>query len=106
MQLGASDGTEGVACARESVAFAVDEALDLESHLDIAPAVEALTGAAFVGLELGKLRLPEAENVGFKAADACNVANLEIEAIGDRGRFRCALVRKLTGHGGGEEGHR
>ena len=91
--------------AGKRVALGVDEPLDFQNQLNFTTAIETLAGAAFVGLELGKLRLPEAEDVSFKAADAGNVANLEIEAIGDRGRFRCALVGKLTGHGGGEEGH-
>ena len=98
MLLGASDGTEGVACARESVAFAVDEALDLESHLDIAPAVEALTGAALAGLELRKLRFPEPQDVGFDFADASYVANLEIETVRDSGLFVDALGGQLRGH--------
>lgn len=56
--LGASDG----------VALFMEQALDAECHFDVAPAVEALAGAAFAGVELGELRLPEAQDVGGHAA--------------------------------------
>jgi hypothetical protein len=89
--LGATDGTEGVARAGERVAFTVNEAFDLKGHLDIAPAIETLTGAALAWLELRKLRLPEPEDVGFDLADARYVANLEIETVRNRGLFVDAL---------------
>jgi hypothetical protein len=65
----------------------VDQVLDLQHKLNIFAAVEALAGAAFVGLELGKLRLPKAQDIGFNAADARDIANLEVETVRDCGRF-------------------
>src|SRR6202044_893078 len=86
--------------SRECVAFTVDEAFDLESHLDVAAAIEALACAALAGLELRKLRLPKAEDVGFNLADAGYVANFEIETVWDDRRFVDALGGKLRGHKG------
>lgn len=94
----AADGAEGVARAGEGVAFAVNEALDLESHLDIALAIETLTGAALAGLELRKLRFPESQDVGFDLADAGYVADFEIETVRNRGLFVDALGGQLRGH--------
>ena len=98
LRIGAARMAESLAGTGESVAFAVDEALDLEGHFDIAAAVEALAGAALAGLELGELRLPEAKDVGFDLADASDVANFEIETVWDRGLFVDALGGKLRGH--------
>jgi hypothetical protein len=69
----------------------VDETFDLKRHLDIAPAIEALAGAAFAWLELRKLRLPEPQDVGFDFADASYVANFEIETVWDSGLLLDAL---------------
>ena len=88
---GAAYCAQGLTCAGERVTLAVHKALDLESHLDIAPAIEALTGSTFAGLELRKLRFPEPKDVGFNFADACYVANFEIETVGDCGLFLHAL---------------
>ena len=44
----------------DGVALVVQEGFDAEGHLDVAAAVEALAGSAFVGVELGKFTLPEA----------------------------------------------
>jgi len=96
---------ESLASAGERVALGVNQPLDFKDQLDFTAAVEALAGAAFIWLELGELRLPESEHIRFQAADTGNIPNLEIEAIGDRGRFRCALVGKVSSHDGGEEGH-
>ena len=89
----AGAGVERMARARDGKPLLVQEPLDFEHHLHIAPAVKALASAAFVGLELGKLGFPEAKNVSFNAADAGDVANLEVEAVGDDRR----LCRVFTG---------
>ena len=70
--------------AGEGVALGVDQVLDLQDQFNISAAIEPLTGSAFVGLELGKLRLPKAQDIGFEAADAGHIADLEVEAVGDR----------------------
>ena len=82
---------ESLAGAGECVSLGMNQSLDLEGEFHIAAAVEPLAGAAFVGLELGELRLPESQDLGLDLADARDVANLEIETVRDRGRFEGAL---------------
>jgi hypothetical protein len=89
---------EDMAGTGEGEAFGVDEALDLKHELNVTAAIEPLAGAALVGLELGKLRFPEAQNVGFEAADAGDVANFEVETVGDRGRLESGFPRELRSH--------
>src|ERR1035438_1026984 len=72
------------ACAGQSVALGVDQALDLHRHFNIAPAIEPLSGPALVRLQLGKLRLPEAQHVRFYAAKFGDISNFEVEAAGGR----------------------
>ncbi len=69
----------------DGVALAVDETLDFDGEFDFAAAVEALAGSTLVGLELGELGFPEAENVGLDAADAGHVTDFEVEPVGDGG---------------------
>ena len=79
--------------ARQRIALSVDQVLDLQGQLNVATAVKPLASAAFVGLELGKLRLPETQNIGLDAADAGHIPNLEVKAVGDRGLVEVALLR-------------
>jgi hypothetical protein len=81
----------------------VDQVFYLQGQLDVAAAVKALAGSALVGLELGKLRLPKAQDVGLELADAGDISNLEVETVGNRGRVEGALVGKLGGHRDDEE---
>ena len=97
---------KGLASTGEGVAFFVDKALDFKDQFDFATAIEALAGAAFVGFELGELRFPKAQDVGLKATDFRDIANLEIKAIRDCRRFRCAFARTLRGHFALGEGQR
>ena len=76
-------GLEDLAGAGDGVALVVEEGLDAEDHLDVAAAVEALAGAAFVGLELGKFALPEAEDVGGQVAEFGDFADAEVELVRD-----------------------
>ena len=85
--------------AGERIALGVDQVLDLQGQFNVMAAVEALAGAALFGFELGKLRLPKAQDIGFDAADASHIANLEVKAVGDYGRIRSAILGKLHGHG-------
>jgi hypothetical protein len=57
--------------------------LDANGKLDLAAAIEALAGSTFVGLEGRELGFPESQDVGFDTADAGNVANAEVEPVGD-----------------------
>ena len=102
LRFGPASLSESMPSAGQGIALAVNQALDLKSHLDVAPPIKALAGSALVWLELGKLRLPEPQDVGLNFADAGDVANLEVEAIGDRGRFLDALPGELRGHSVGE----
>ena len=84
-----------LACPQDRVTLPVHQSLDLQGHFDLATPVEALPGAALVGLELGELRLPEAKNVRLNAAQARNIADLEIQAIWDYGRVDHALSARV-----------
>jgi hypothetical protein len=86
------------ACAGQRIALGVDEALDLHRHFNIAPAIEPLSGPAFVRLQLRKLRLPKPQNVRFYAAKFGDISNFEVEAIRDCGWLVGALPIKLCGH--------
>jgi len=92
-----------LSCAGERITLGVDEALDFQNHLDVAAAIEALAGSALIGFELGKLRLPKAQDVCLKAADACDIADFEIETVGDGGRDDVGPAGELRGHGKDEE---
>jgi hypothetical protein len=74
---------EDLTSTGDGVALVVEEGFDAEGHLDVATAVEALAGAAFVGLELGELALPEAEDVGWDLAEPGYFADAEVELVRD-----------------------
>lgn len=76
---------EDLAGAGDGVALVVQEALDAERQLHVALAVEALAGAALVGPHLGEFGFPEAEDVGFDAAQLSDFSDAEIELVGDQG---------------------
>ena len=76
-------GGEDLAGAGDGVALVVEQALDAERHLDVALAVETLAGAAFVGLELRELGLPEAQDVGGDVAELGYVPDAEVELVRD-----------------------
>ena len=78
-------GGEGLAGAGDGVALVVEQALDAESHFDVALAVEALAGAALVGLELRELGLPETQDVGGDIAQLRYIANAEVELVRNDG---------------------
>jgi hypothetical protein len=74
---------EDLAGSGDGVALVVEEGLDAEGHLDVSATVEALAGAAFVGLELGELALPEAEDIGGDLAQSGYLADAEVELVRD-----------------------
>src|ERR1700733_15842134 len=76
---------EDLTGARDGVALVVEEALDSQGHFNVAAAVEALAGAAFVRLELREFALPEAENVGRDVAELGDFADAEVELVRDVG---------------------
>jgi hypothetical protein len=73
---------ESLARARERIAFRVDQVLNLQRHLNIMTPIKPLAGSALVGFELRKLRLPKTQDIRFDFADAGDIANLEVEAVG------------------------
>ena len=83
--LGFGFGGEDLAGAGDGVALVVEQALDTEGHLDVALAVEALAGAAFVGLELRELCLPETEDVGGHVTQLGYIADAEVELVRNDG---------------------
>ena len=78
-------GLEDLAGAGDRIALFVEEALDAEGHLDVAFAIEALSGTAFVRLELWELALPEAKDVGGDIAEFGDFADAEVELVRDVG---------------------
>ena len=76
-------GLEDLPRARNGVALAVEETLDAKRHFNVAAAVETLSGAAFVGFELRKLTLPEAEDVGGNVAEFGDFTDAEVELVRD-----------------------
>lgn len=76
-------GFEDLAGAGDGVTLFVEERLDAENHFDVAAAVEALTGAAFVRFELREFALPETEDVGWKVAEFGDFADAEVEFVRD-----------------------
>lgn len=76
-------GFEDLARAGDGVSLVVEEGLDAEGVFDVAAAVEALTGAALVGFELGEFRLPEAQDVGGDVTEAGDFSDAEVELVGD-----------------------
>ena len=69
----------------DSVALVVKERLDVEGGFYVTTAIESLTGAAFVWLELRKLTLPEAQDIGWNVAELRDLADAEVEFVRDVG---------------------
>ena len=57
----------------------------MKGGLYVAATVEALAGAAFVGLELRELTLPKAQNVGGDVAELGDFSDAEVELVRDVG---------------------
>jgi len=74
-------GFEDLTGAGDGIALVVEEVLDAEGHFDVAFAIEALAGAAFVGLELREFALPEAQDVGRHFAESGDFADAEVELV-------------------------
>jgi hypothetical protein len=67
--------------AWDGVSLIIEERLDVEHGLDIATAIEALTCAALMRLQLGKLALPEAQNIGRHIAEARDFADAKVKFV-------------------------
>jgi hypothetical protein len=74
---------EDLASSGDGVALVIEEGFYAEGHLDVAAAIEALAGAAFVRLELRKFALPEAEDVGRDLAEPGYLADAKVELVRD-----------------------
>jgi hypothetical protein len=74
-------GFEDLPCAGNGIALVVEEGFDAKSHFDVATAIKTLASATFMRFELGKLALPEAQDVCRDVAEFGDVANAEIELV-------------------------
>jgi hypothetical protein len=78
-------GFEDLPCAGNGVALVVEKAFNAKGHLDIAAAIETLTGTALVRFELREFALPEAQDVGGDIAEFGYFADAEVELVRDVG---------------------
>jgi hypothetical protein len=78
-------GFEDLPRAGNGVALVVEEALDAQSHFNIATAVETLAGASLVRFELRKFALPETQDVGGNVAEFGDFADAKVELVRDVG---------------------
>jgi hypothetical protein len=76
-------GFEDLASAGDGVALVVEKTLDAKGDFYLFFPVETLSCAAFVGFQLGELGLPEAEDVGRDLAQSGDVADAEVELVGN-----------------------
>jgi hypothetical protein len=96
--VGLANVTKGVSGARERIALAIDQTLDLERDLNITSTVKALAGSTFIGFQLGELRFPKTKHVSFNFADTGNIPDLEVETVRDCGCFNGALRGRMRCH--------
>ncbi len=78
-------GLEDLPRAGNGIALVIEEAFDAQSHFNIAAAIETLAGAALVGLELRKLALPEAQDIGWNVAELGDFTDTEVKLVRDVG---------------------
>src|SRR5439155_1239305 len=70
--------------ALDRVALGVEQAADLEQHLDVLAAVEPVPRPRLAGPEDAELRLPVAQHVRLHADQLRDLADLEVEPVGQR----------------------
>ena len=63
--------------------FFIKKLANLKYIAHVAPPVHALSGAALDRLQLGELGFPEAQHVRRQMAEASDLADAEIEFVGD-----------------------
>src|SRR5262249_2314825 len=59
----------------------IEKALNLKDHFDVAFAVDAMSGFAFLRSEVRKLRFPEAKDVRLESGEFTHFADLEEELV-------------------------
>jgi hypothetical protein len=95
-------GTQLLAGAGNRKALIIKQLFYPQHILHVNFAVHALACAALGGLELGKLSLPEAEDVAGQAAQPADLADAEVKLIGNDNfagnRFPCRTFCKFM-HG-------
>src|SRR5205809_5058669 len=74
---------EPLLCAGEREPLFVEELLDAQHGLDVAAAVDALSGGVLGGSEGRELRFPVAEDVGLGIGDLANLTDLEEKLVRD-----------------------
>ena len=82
--IGFDFGAKLLAGAGDGESFFVEQLLDAEDALDVAAPIHSLTGAAFDRLELREFRFPEAKHVGRETAQGGDLADAEVELVGDQ----------------------
>src|SRR5438093_1234269 len=76
--------------AFDRVALGVEQAADLEQHLDVLAAVEAVPCPRLAGPEDAELRLPVAQHVRLHPDQLRDLADLEVQLVGQRGAAHVA----------------
>src|SRR5688572_24221010 len=76
-------GLQSLLRPRDREALLVQELLDAQHGVDVAPAVDPLPGAVLRGGEGRELRLPVTQHVGLGVGDLAHLADLEEELVGD-----------------------
>jgi hypothetical protein len=89
---------EDLARAGDGVSLVVEEAADAHGEFDIALAIEALAGAAFVGAHLREFGFPETQDIGFDTAEARDFADAEIKLVGNDGFVAGTALGCVFGH--------
>src|SRR5580698_6826917 len=70
-----------LARARDGETLVVEQFLDVQHIFHVTLAVHALAGAALYRLQLGKLRLPKAQDIGWQLAQAGDFSDAEVELV-------------------------
>src|SRR5438093_3769950 len=76
--------------AFDRVALGVEQAADLEQHLDVLAAVEAVPCPRLAGPEDAELRFPVAQHVRLHPDQLRDLADLEVQLVGQRGAAHVA----------------
>ena len=91
---GAQFRLDGLPCPGDRISLMVKKLLDPHHSFNIASAIQALSSATLVRLQLGKFPLPETQDIGRKIAKPRNLTDTKIELVWyGLGRRWCAAGR-------------
>ena len=91
--VGLGFGAQVLPRSRNRKALLVQQLLDAQHILDVAPAVHALSSAALDGLQLRELGLPEAEHIGRQMTESGYFSDAEIKFVGNDNFIRLMFRR-------------